>query len=431
MLTMADLDETEFVMPGSEKSWADCYDAPGPDLFAKVKSFAEYSAWVRRSDHCFYRWPLSSPNTTRVRISHPTGGPVREMIMLGSNSYLGLTTDPRVVEASIAATRKYGYGAGSVPLYSGTTDLHLELERRLAEFYGCQDVILFPTGYAANVGTISALLRPQDVVVNDLFNHASIYDGCKLSGATMHTYGHRNMRHLDRVLSKVSGHNGGTLVITDGVFSMEGDLAPLDQIVELAKSHGARVMLDDSHALGVIGPQGRGTADHFGLAGKIDLTVGTLSKCLGGIGGCVAGNADVIDYLRFYARSYFFSGSIPTPVVAGALEILNIIQNEPHRRQDLWRNIRHMTEKLTGLGFDIGHTQSAIIPVIIGDEMKLKEFLRELLAAGIFMNYVAFPAVPRRRCRLRMSMMAGHTRVDLDYVIETMARLGRKYGVIE
>jgi len=421
----------EAIALGSGKSWADCYEVPGPDLFAKVSAFADYAGWVRENDDYFYRWPLSSPNVNRVMISHPfKGGEPREMIMLGSNSYLGLTTHPRVVNASVAATHKYGYGAGSVPLYSGTTDLHVKLEKRLAAFYRCEDAVLFPTGYAANIGAISAILRKQDAVVNDLFNHASIYDGSRLSGARMHTFSHRNMRHLTRVLQRISGQNCGTLVITDGVFSMEGDLAPLDEVVAIAREHGARVMLDDSHALGIIGPNGRGTAEHYGLEGQIDLTVGTLSKCLGSIGGCVAGTREVIEYIRFYARPFFFSGSVPTPMVAGALEALDILETQPQLRQDLWRNIRYVTGKLADMGFNIGDTQSAIIPVIIGDEVKLKSLLRELLHAGIFMNYVAFPAVPKQRCRLRMSMMAGHTQADLDYVLDTLGRLGRKYAIL-
>ena len=252
-------------------------------------------------------------------MADPYTGQARDMIMLGSNSYLGLTNHPKVIEAAVEATKKYGYGAGSVSLYSGTTDLHIELERRMAAFYGCEDAIIFPTGYAANVSTISALLHEQDVAVNDLYNHASIFDGCKLSGAKIETYAHARMGHLERVLQDSCGDDHGTLVITDGVFSMEGDVAKLDDIVRLARKFGARVMLDDAHSLGVIGPTGKGTAEQFGLQGQIDVTVGTLSKCLGGIGGVVAGTAELVDYLRFYARAYFFSGAGPAPVIAGSL----------------------------------------------------------------------------------------------------------------
>jgi glycine C-acetyltransferase len=411
-------------------AWAAYYEMPGPDIFGKVRASAVYyeregRAWM----NCFRR-PFVSANVPHS-LMIDEAGQRRKVIMLGSNSYLGLTADPRVIEASQAAARKYGYGAGSVSLYAGTTDLHVELERRMARLYRCEAAVIFPTGYAANTGTISALLRPGDVAVNDLFNHASIYDGCRLSGATMHTFAHRNMRRLERVLKAVSGKDHGTLVITDGVFSMEGDLAPLDEIVAISRKHGARVMLDDAHALGVIGPNGRGTAELYGLEGQIDVTMGTLSKCLGGIGGCVAASADVIEYLRFYARPYFFSAAIPAPIAAGALAALDILEKEPQLREDLWKSVRYMTDGLRGMGYDIGQTQSAIIPVIIGDERKLKAILMELLQAGIFMNYVAFPAVPRQRCRLRMSMMAGHSRKDLDFVLDTLRKLGRKHGIIQ
>jgi glycine C-acetyltransferase len=413
----------------AQLSWADCYDVPGGDIFDKADAFARMAEQQRQQGYDFYRRTVCSPNVQHTIMQDQTGRP-HDMIMLGSNSYLGLTSHPRVVQASVEAAQKYGYGTGSVSLYSGTTDLHKKLERRMAALYGCEDAILFPTGYAANVGTISALLRERDLAVNDLFNHASIYDGCKLSGANVQTFAHSRMRHLERTLKNFTGPDHGTLVITDGVFSMEGDVARLDEIIPLARKYHARVMLDDSHALGVIGPHGRGTADLYGLDGQVDVTVSTLSKCLGGIGGCVAGTTKMVDYLRFYARSYFFSGSIPTPIVAGALEVLDIIDAQPELRESLWRNIRYMKEHLVELGFDVGATESAIIPVIVGDEPKLKSFLKDLLDAGIFMNYVAFPAVPRSRCRLRMSMMAGHTTTDLDYVLKTMATLGRKYKIL-
>ncbi len=411
-------------------SWALCYQMPGPDVFAKVRSFAVHCARERKTGLSCFRRPFVSANVPHSTMIDEAGHR-RKVIMLGSNSYLGLTADPRVIEASAAAARKYGYGAGSVSLYAGTTDLHVELERRMARLYRCEAAIIFPTGYAANTGAISALLRPGDVVINDLFNHASIYDGCRLSGATMHTFAHRNMRRLERILKTVSAKGHGTMVITDGVFSMEGDVAPLDEIVALAHRHGARVMLDDAHALGVIGPNGRGTAELYGLEGQIDVTMGTLSKCLGGIGGCVAAGADVIEYLRFYARPYFFSAAVPAPVAAGALAALDILEKEPHLREDLWKSVHYMTNGLRGMGYDIGQTQSAIIPVIIGDEHKLQAMMIELFQAGIFMNYVAFPAVPRQRSRLRMSMMAGHSRKDLDFVLETLHKLGRKYGIIQ
>ncbi len=411
-------------------SWAQCYDMPGPDLLGKVHAFAKHCARERTTGMSAFRRPFLSANTPRSTMLDVASGRHRQMIMLGSNSYLGLTADPRVVEASVAAARKYGYGMGSVSLYAGTSDLHLELEQRLAKLYRTEAAIVFPSGYAANVGTISALLRPGDTVINDLFNHASIYDGCRLSGATMQTFAHRNMKRLERILKASAGGERGTMVITDGVFSMEGDVAPLDQILTLCKQYGARLMLDDAHALGVIGPHGRGTAEHYGVEGQVDLTMGTLSKCLGGIGGCIAASAEVVEYLRFYGRSYFFSAAVPAPIAAGALVALDIMEKEPEHLRNLWENVRYLSGGLKEMGYDIGDTQSAIIPVIVGDEDKLKQMLMDLIQAGSFTNYVSFPAVPKSRCRLRMSMMSGHSRADLDYVLQTLETLGKKYGVL-
>lgn len=425
---MDDLEQA--VSETMSQAWADNYEQPGPDLFAKVRSFAAAAGLERATGLTAFHQQFLSAHAPRTLMLDKSTGRPRSMIMLGSNSYLALTAEPRVVEASIAAAKKYGYGAGSVPIYAGTTDLHTELENRLAKWYRCEDAILFASGYAANTGAISALVRPGDAIINDLFNHASIYDGCRLSGANMHVFAHRNMKHLERTLKKAAGDDHGTLVITDGVFSMEGDVAPLDEIIPLARQYGARVMLDDAHALGVIGPTGRGTAEQCGVEGQVDATMGTLSKCLGGIGACVAGSSEMVEYLRFYARSHFFSAAVPAPAVAGALAALDIIEKEPQLRESLWQNVRYLADNIKAMGYDIGQTQSAIIPVIVGDEYKLKAILIDLLAAGIFTNYVAFPAVPKARCRLRLSVMAGHPREDLDFVLETLRTLGRKHGVI-
>jgi len=412
------------------RAWEDCYDPGGGDLFAKAHAFQSLIAREEAAGNHFFRRAVAGANRAHARIRDPRTGRLREVIMLGSNSYLGLNADPRVVAAALEATRRYGYGSGSVSLYAGTTDLHLELERTIARFYRCEDAILFPTGYAANIGALSALLRPRDAVVNDLFNHASIYDGCTLSGARIHTYAHANMTRLERALAQATGPDHGTLVVTDGVFSMEGSVAPLDRIVALARGYGARVMIDEAHATGVIGPTGRGTAEEFGLAGEIDVTVGTCSKVPGGIGGYVAGSRELIDYLRYYARTFFFSTSLPAPVVAGLIEAFHILESDLSLHAALWENIHHLKAGLLALGFDLGPTNSAIIPVIVRDEERLKALLRDLMEAGIFANFVAYPAVPKRRCRLRLGVMAQHTRGDLDTVIETFAVLGRRHGII-
>jgi len=413
------------------RTWSDFLDPGGGDLFAKMNGFSALVTQEEGRGNRFFRRPLLEASRGRTRVRDPETGKDREMLMLGSNSYLGFTADPRVVQASMAAAEKYGYGTGAVSLYAGTTDLHIELERRIADFYGCEDAILFPTGYAANVGTLSAVLRKRDAVVNDLFNHASIYDGCALSGARMHTFAHGKMRGLERALKQAVGPDHGTLVATDGVFSMEGDLARLDEICDLARRYGARVMIDEAHALGVIGPSGRGTAEEFGLEGRVDITVGTLSKVPGGIGGYAVGSKELIEYLRYYGRTYFFSTSIPTPVVAGLIKVFEILAQDPSLHRALWENINYMKQNLAALGFNLGQSRSAIIPVIVEQDETLKALLRDLFREGIFVNYVAYPAVPRRRSRLRIGMMAQHTREDLDRALEIFARLGRVHGIIE
>jgi len=416
---------------GGPRCWEDCYDPGGGDLFDKAHLLQPLLARERAAGNNFFRRPLLGASRGRARVRDPRTGQEREVIMLGSNSYLGLNADPRVIAAAARATEKYGYGCGSVSLYAGTTDLHLELEENIARFYRCEDAILFPTGYAANIGALSALLRPRDVAVNDLFNHASIYDGCALSGVQVHTFAHVNMVRLQRTLERVTGPDHGTLVITDGVFSMEGDVAPLDRIVALARQYGARVMIDEAHATGVLGPTGRGTAELFGVEGQIDVTVGTLSKVPGAIGGYVAGSHELVDYLRYYARTFFFSTAIPTPVIAGLLEVFRILSTDTSLHTALWDNIRYLKEGLELLGFDLGNAGAAIIPVIVRDEEVCKALLRDLMEAGIFANFVAYPAVPKRRCRLRLGVLAQHTREDLDFVLETFARLGKRHGIID
>lgn len=413
------------------RCWEDCYDPGGADLLAKARRFQSLMAREKAAGNDFYRRPLLSASRGHARVRDPRTGQERDVIMLGSNSYLGLNADPRVIAAAMGVTERYGYGSGSVSLYAGTTDLHLALEQSIARFYCCEDAILFPTGYAANIGALSGLLRGRDVVVNDLFNHASIYDGCSLSGAQVLTFAHANMPRLERALERATGPDHGVLVATDGVFSMEGDVAPLDRIVALARRYGARVMIDEAHATGVLGATGRGTAELYGLEGAIDVTVGTLSKTPGGIGGYVAGSRELIDYLRYYARTFFFSTSLPAPVVAGLIEVFRILSTDLSLHAALWENIRYLKGGLVSLGFDLGNSAAAILPVIVRDEEPLKALLRDLMDAGIFANYVAYPAVPKRRCRLRLGVMAQHTRADLDYVLETFARLGRRHGIIE
>jgi 8-amino-7-oxononanoate synthase len=357
-------------------------------------------------------------------------GENHEVVMLGSNSYLSLTTHPRVIAASQAACEKYGYGMGAVSLYAGTTDLHRELECLVADFYGTEDAILIPCGYSANVGVISALCGPGDVILNDVHNHASIFDGCTLSRADVKVFLHCHLKHLEKLLVNLPDTQRGRLIITDGVFSMDGDIAPLTEIIELGRKYGARVMIDEAHAVGVVGPTGRGTAEHCGCVGEVDVTVGTFSKAPGALGGYCAGSAKLIQYLRYYARTYFFSTSLPAPIIAGLLEVFKMMRDDISGRERLWQNIRYLRGGLNALGFNTGHTESAIIPVIIGDELKLVRFNNALRRQGIYANIVTYPAVRRKDCRLRLCAMSALTTQDMDMALDVMGRLGKQFGVI-
>ncbi len=399
------------------------------DIFAKVDAVADYLD----AHHSDYTEGLGiqmlGPIGPRTMVREPNGD-AHEVIMLGSNSYLSLTTHPAVVAASKAAVDRYGYGMGAVSLYAGTTDLHKELEHSIAAFYGTEDVIIVPCGYSANVGVIASLCGPGDVIICDAYNHASIFDGCKLSGATVKIYLHRNMKHLEKILRSLPESQAGRLIITDGVFSMDGDLAPLDEITALAEKYGARVMVDDAHGVGVVGPTGRGSAEAHGCLHKIDINLGTLSKTPGALGGYVAGSARLVQYLRLYTRTYFFSTSLPPSVVGGLVEVFKMLHADTAGRDRLWYNVRYMLSSLKAMGFDTGDSQSAIIPIMVGDEDILGKFNNELRRRGVYTNVVTYPAVRRKECRLRLCIMNSLSQADMDEALAIMQELGRKYGLI-
>ncbi|MDD2804333.1 MAG: aminotransferase class I/II-fold pyridoxal phosphate-dependent enzyme [Elusimicrobiales bacterium] len=417
---------------GGQKVFEDFIGGGGADLFDKA---GELDAYFKGHSYAQSYGSALGVQLLGAASRNPelleADGRRHEALMLGSNSYLGLTTHPDVVAASKAACDKYGYGTGAVSLYAGTTDLHKRLERAIADFYGAEDAILFPCGYSANVGIVSALCGPGDVVINDSANHASIFDGCRLSGADIKVYLHNNMRHLEKTLRALPPERKGRLIITDGVFSMAGDLAPLDEITALAARYGARVMVDDAHGLGVVGPSGRGTAEKYGVMDKVDLSAGVLSKSPGGLGGYCAGKAAVIQYLRFYARTYFFSTSLPAPVAAGLLEVFRLFREDKAGRARLWENIAALRSGLQALGFDTGRTESAIIPVIVGDELKLVAFCNDLRERGVYTNIVTYPAVRRKECRLRLCAMSEHTADDISRILSVFGELGRRHGVIK
>lgn len=413
-----------------DKNLSDFLELPDRDILAKTRPFYEFTETLFSQG--FHHWHriLTSPSERRVKILDRYTNTEREMVMMASNNYLGLTTHPRVKEAARRALEKFGIGAGSVPLLGGTLDLHRELEQKLAEMKGCEDAIIFTSGYSSNVGCVSALVRKGDVAINDRLNHASLIDGCRLSGGTLRAFRHNDMASLEKVLASCDREFQGKLIIVDGVFSMDGDISPLPEIKKLADKYGAKIMIDEAHATGVIGENGRGTPEHFQMEGQIDVVAGTLSKALAGVGGFVASSREVVNYLRFYARSYMFSTALPPAVTGGLIAALDVIQTEPELRRKLWQNIDYMIGNLKKMGFNLGNAQTAIIPIIIGDEKTLKLMSKEIHEAGIFVNSVYYPAVPKKLCRLRLSLMATHTQEDLDDTLAVLERVGRKYGLI-
>ena len=358
-------------------------------------------------------------------------GSTRHVIMLGSNSYLNLSTHPQVMEGARKALEEFGYGMGAVSNYAGITDIHKELEKRIADFYGAEDAIVFPSGYGANVGIVSALCGKNDIIINDAANHASIFDGCVLSGAEIKVFPHRDMKGLERILSRIPAEKTGRLIITDGVFSMDGDMAPLDEIVKLAQKYNARVMVDDAHGVGIVGATGRGTAEYFNVMDKIDLHVGMLSKGPGGLGGYCASSKKVVQYLRLYARSYFFSTALPASVAGGLNEVFKLLETDNAGRKKLLENTEYLKSKLLEKGFDIGHSQSAVVPVMVYNEPILFEMYDKLRKRGVYVNIVTYPAVRRKECRLRLCTMKDLSFEQIDKAVEIIAELGREYGLIK
>jgi 8-amino-7-oxononanoate synthase len=350
-------------------------------------------------------------------------------VMVGSNNYLGLTHHPKVLAAAEAATRRFGSGCTGSRFLNGTLDLHQRLEEELAAFLNKEAALVFSTGFQTNLGVIASLVGRNDHIFSDKLNHASIVDGARLSYGMLHRYGHADMEALERELRRTP-ESAGKLIITDGIFSMEGDIAPLPAITSLAEVHGAKVMVDDAHAFGVLGKRGAGTAEHFGLEDEVDLIVTTFSKSLASIGGVVAGPEPVIHYLKHHARPLIFSASMPPAAIATVLAALDVLRSEPERIESLWRNTRRMQRGLQELGYDIGGSVTPVIPVVIGELDRMLVFWKELFDAGIFTNPVTPPAVPANSCRLRISLMATHTDQHIDKVLEAFAQVGRQMAVI-
>jgi 8-amino-7-oxononanoate synthase len=392
------------------------------DVFEKCSKIFAQTEELRASGHYFFFRKLESPQDSEVVVNG------RRVIMAGSNNYLGLTTHPRVKEAARKAINEFGSGCAGSRLLNGNLEIHEKLEEKLARFFRKEAALVFATGYQTNLGTISALLGRNDVAIIDKYDHASIIDGCRLSFGQAKKYRHNDMKDLERVLEGTKGK--GKLIIVDGIFSMDGDIADLPSIVRLAKTHGARVMVDDAHAIGVLGKGGRGTAEHFGLEDQVDLIMGTYSKSLAAIGGFVAGSREVIDFIKHVGRSMMFSASLPPSLVATVSTALDIIEEVPELRTRLWRNTHKMLKGYKALGFDTGDSETPIIPIIIKDSMKVYEMCRLLFEYGVFVNAVVSPAVPPGRELLRTSYMATHTEEQLDKILSAFEKAGKQLGAI-
>jgi 8-amino-7-oxononanoate synthase len=350
-------------------------------------------------------------------------------IMVGSNNYLGLTHHPKVLAAAEEALHRYGSGCTGSRFLNGTLDLHEQLEDRLSKFLSQEAAVVFSTGFQANLGAISSLVGRDDHLFSDKLNHASIVDGARLAFGTVHRFPHGDLRALERELARTPSE-AGKLIVTDGIFSMEGTIVDLPGLMALAEFYGAEVMVDDAHSLGVLGEAGGGTAQHFHLEDRVSLIMATFSKSLASIGGVIAGPEDVIHYLKHHARPLIFSASNPPASVAATLAALDIIEQEPERRTQLWNNTRRMQDGLRSLGYDIGSSETPILPVHVGDLQQMFVFWKQLFDGGVFTNPVTPPAVPENSCRLRISLMATHTNEQIDAVLDAFATIGRRMAVI-
>ena len=359
----------------------------------------------------------------------------KEVINLASNNYLGLCNHPKLVEAALKATRELGVGSGAVRTIAGTMRIHMELEEKIARFKNVEACVVFQSGFAANAGTVSAILGKDDFILSDELNHASIIDGARLSRAKIKVFRHKDVAHCEELLQEVQKEPGHKLVITDGVFSMDGDIGPVDKLAAVAEKYGAIMMVDDAHASGVLGRNGRGSIDHFDMHGRVDVQVGTLSKAIGALGGYVCGSKELIDFLYHRARPFLFSTSHPPSVAATCIAAFDLLEQEPERIERLWSNTRYFQDELKGAGFNIGGvntpaTETPITPVIVGEGRAAMEFSRALFEEGVMGTGIAFPTVPEGKARIRLIVTSEHTRAQLDQALETLERVARRMNLL-
>jgi glycine C-acetyltransferase len=359
----------------------------------------------------------------------------RKVINLASNNYLGLTTHPRLREAALEAIKKYGVGSGAVRTVSGTMSIHMELEQKIARFKNVEACVVFQSGFTANAGTVSAILGKGDFIISDELNHASIIDGARLSRATIKVFRHKDVAHAEEILKEIANEPGHKLLITDGVFSMDGDIGPLPGLCDVAEKYGAIMMIDDAHSSGVLGRNGRGTVDHFNVHGRVDIQVGTLSKAIGALGGYVCGSQELIDFLYHRARPFLFSTSHPPSVAATCIAAFDVLEAEPQLMEALWENTRFFKKELGTLGFNTGGqntpvSETPITPIIVGEGRLAMEFSRALFDEGVFAPGIAFPTVAEGKARLRTIMTATHTKDQLSRSLEVLKKVGKRMGII-
>ena len=410
----------------SDYDYSNFYYGSGDDPLNLLPPFNEWYREAKPNGYYLYNEPLETAPTTKVRVRDGKTQEVRDLVNLASYNYLGISYRPEVKQAAMDALQKYGLGASGSPILSGTFDVHVELARAVAEFKDKEAAILFPTGYSANVGFISAIMRAGDHIFCDQYSHASIVDGAILAKSKTVFFRHNNPMDLER---KLSGVRGKKLVVVEGVYSMDGDVCLLPEIVDVAKRHGARILIDEAHSTFLFGPNGRGVSEHFGLDDQVDFHLGTFSKSLGGQGGFVAGSKDLIDYLTGFGRSRFFSCNLAPALAAGLTTGVRIVMNEPQLRARLWSNVAFLRRRFAEEGIDIGKSTSQVMPVMVNNDAKVFAVAEKIQQGGLFLQPVTYPAVPKHKSRLRISVSAAHSEEELEFAVGVIARVLREEGI--
>jgi 8-amino-7-oxononanoate synthase len=412
----------------AEYDYSNFYYGAGDDPLNLLKPFSEWYSEAVPNGYYLYSEPLESAPTTRVQVRNRKDGQIVDLLNMASYNYLGISYRDEVKQAAIEAIHRYGLGASGSPILSGTMEIHNELAKAMADFKRKEAAILFPTGYSANVGFISAIMRAGDNIILDQYAHASIVDGAILAKSKTLWFRHNNPLDLERKLLKCTGKK---LVVVEGVYSMDGDVCLLPEIVEVCKRHGARILIDEAHSTFLFGPNGRGVAEHFGLDDEVDFHLGTFSKSLGGQGGFVCGSKDLIDYVNAFGRSRFFSCNLAPPVAAGLLAGVKIVENEPQLRAKLWSNVAYLRRRFAEEGIDIGKSTSQVMPVLVHNDAKVFEVAEKIQDAGLFLQPVTYPAVPKHKSRLRISVSAAHSEEQLEFAVQAIGRVLREAGIIQ